>query len=106
MKLSVMKFGTSNRPLTSLVLYPMRGLAHLFHTLTPPSVSTPKNGGIDSVDESRTSMLLGQMAGDVLSNAHHANDIVLLVVSGGGIEEYVKAHTSLGHERELKVGQR
>ena len=63
-----------------------------------------KDGGIGRINETSIFTLLGETASDVLADAHHADNVPLLVTSGGGVEQDIEADASLGHERELKVG--
>jgi hypothetical protein len=63
-----------------------------------------KYGSVGSVYQTGVLALLGQTSGDILSDAHHANDVALLVASGGGIEENLETRARLCHEQELEVG--
>ncbi len=46
-----------------------------------------KDGGVSRMDETRVFTFLGKMASDVLTVAHHANYISLLITLGGGVEQ-------------------
>ena len=64
-----------------------------------------EDGGVSGINELRVLAFLCDTSSNILSDAHHANHIALLVSSRRGVKEDLNSNAILGDEGKLEVSR-
>ena len=64
-----------------------------------------EDGGVGGIDELGILALLGDTAGNVLTDADHADDLATGITPGRGVQQDLDTSAGLGHQGKLEVGR-